>query len=74
MVKKKYMYMHLIGMRPATFDGKQICRVEIEQCVQVVPTLEQIKREQQQSKRFKNEILKDKDLWFYNYCKVLLPK
>lgn len=74
MVKKKYMYMHLIGMHPATFDGNQIHCVKIRQCVQVVPTLKQIKREQQQSKRFTNEILKDDSTWFYNYCKVLLPK
>lgn len=71
MAKKKYMYMHLIGGRPGNFEKRQIW---FAHWIKLVPTLKQLKKEERESIKFRQDSLGDVQPRFaYGYCKVLLP-
>lgn len=74
-MSKKSMYVHLLDNQPAFFDDGQICfathGIEFERLL--VPTLRQIRREQQATIAYRNT-LGWKDGFKYSYLRVTVKQ
>ncbi len=77
MSKGNNYYLHTLDDKPAYFDGRQICFCfqggDHRSRQRLVRDLKQIRKEQEASRRWRDEMGYENSVWRYGYVRVSLP-